>query len=84
MTKVYRFTATWCQPCKNLAKTLEADGFNIPAIDINSPGVEHLLIDFNIRSVPTLVIDYGNNQFIKFTGDKLTEAIKQQLREALN
>ena len=30
MKKVIRFTASWCQPCKMLAKTLEDVHTNLP------------------------------------------------------
>jgi glutaredoxin len=72
MIKVYRFTASWCQPCKALAKTLEAKGFDVPAIDVDSESSKALMDEYSIRSVPTIVIDYGSNTFKKITGGNPT------------
>jgi len=37
MKKILRFTASWCGPCKTLAKTLESVETNIPieVIDVD-------------------------------------------------
>lgn len=54
MKTIYRFTATWCGPCKTLAKVLEGEdlGVNIEVIDIDEN--RELCEKFNIRGVPTL------------------------------
>jgi glutaredoxin len=83
MTKVYRFTATWCQPCKALAKVLESDGLDIPAVDIDSAEAKPLMALYNIRSVPTIVIDAGEGQITKFTGAGLSSQAKAIIRDAL-
>lgn len=56
MKEVIRFTASWCQPCKALAMNLEgADiGFPITVVDIDiNPEVA---IEYQVRSVPTMVL----------------------------
>jgi glutaredoxin len=58
MVKVYRFTASWCQPCKTLAKALEARGLDVPTIDVDSEGAKELIDHYGIRSVPTIVVDH--------------------------
>lgn len=54
--KVLRFTASWCQPCKMLAKTLEGITIDYPieAIDIDEH--QDLAIQYGVRGVPTLVM----------------------------
>jgi glutaredoxin len=83
MTKVYRFTASWCQPCKALAKVLEAENINIEALDIDSAEAKPLMALYNIRSVPTIVIDAGEGQITKFTGAGLSSQAKDTIRDAL-
>ncbi len=59
------FTATWCQPCKQLKKTLAHLLDNNPGIkknilinelDIEEQSSQHLLIKHKITSVPTLIL----------------------------
>ena len=56
MRKVLRFTASWCQPCKMLARTLEdiSTDYPIEVIDIDES--EELAIQYGVRGVPTLVM----------------------------
>ena len=78
MSKVLRFTASWCQPCKGLAKTLADIGTNIPieVIDIDEPGDTPII--YGIRGVPTLIkLDENNTEVGRLVGmqtkEKLTE-----------
>lgn len=77
VNKIYRFTASWCNPCKMLAKYLEgADlGYPIEVVDIDVfPEVAEL---YGIRSVPTLVAVDSNGVAVgKMIGLKSTEQIK--------
>ena len=56
MRKVLRFTASWCQPCKMLARTLEdiSTDYPIEVIDIDEN--RELAIQYGVRGVPTLVM----------------------------
>ena len=56
MRKVLRFTASWCQPCKMLARTLEdiSTDYPIEVIDIDEN--RELAIQYSVRGVPTLVM----------------------------
>jgi thioredoxin 1 len=56
MKKIYRFTASWCQPCKALAKNLEAANLEIPIEVIDIDVFEDVAVEYGIRSVPTLVL----------------------------
>ena len=55
MRKIYRFTASWCGPCKMLAKMLEGEdlGVDIEVVDIDEK--RELCEQYNIRGVPTLL-----------------------------
>ena len=56
MRKVLRFTASWCQPCKMLGRTLEdiSTDYPIEVIDIDEN--RELAIQYGVRGVPTLVM----------------------------
>lgn len=78
---VYRFTASWCQPCKSLAKNLEMYGISLPTYDIDDPSVRPLLEKFEIRSVPTIVIEDNNGIVEKFIGPTLSNELRVKLKE---
>lgn len=59
--KIYRFTASWCQPCKALAKNLEAANLSNPIEIIDIDENSDMAIQYNIRSVPTLMLE-GNTE----------------------
>lgn len=54
--KILRFTASWCQPCKALAKNLEEAKLDIPIEVVDIDVFEDVAIDYAIRSVPTLIL----------------------------
>ena len=56
MKKVYKFSATWCGPCKMLAKTLSTVESPIPIEEIDIDANPTLTQQFKVRGVPTLVI----------------------------
>jgi thioredoxin 1 len=62
MKKIYRFTASWCQPCKALAKNLEAANLEIPIEVIDIDVFEDVAVEYGIRSVPTLVLKNEGTQ----------------------
>lgn len=79
--KVLRFTASWCGPCKMLAKVLEdvETDKEIKVIDIDEE--QDLAKLFNIRSVPTLVmIDEGKEEVKRLNGLQS----QQQVEEWIN
>jgi len=53
--KILRFTASWCEPCKALSKTIERIDTEVPIQVIDIDDQPELAQHFNIRSVPTLV-----------------------------
>ena len=58
MKRVIRFTASWCQPCKTLAKNLETVN-NVKRIPIEVIDIDvnpELAMEYGIRSVPTLIM----------------------------
>ena len=70
MKKVIRFTASWCQPCKVLAKNLESvnNVHNIPIEVIDIDVHQELAVEYGIRSIPTLVMKEENIEVKRFSG----------------
>ena len=78
--RILRFTASWCQPCKMLAKTLEDINTGIPIEVIDIDVNQEMAIDFGVRGVPTLIMMDGNNEVKRHVG----MSTQQKLEEWLN
>ena len=48
MKKLYRFTASWCQPCKALSKNLEEAKLDIPIEVIDIDVYDDIAIEYEI------------------------------------
>lgn len=69
--KVLKFYAEWCSPCKGLTMIINGakDKINIPIEEVNIDDNVFMTTQFNIRSVPTLVIvDEQENEIKRHTG----------------
>ena len=66
--RVLRFTASWCQPCKMLAKNLESINTEIPIEVYDIDERTDVAMDFGIRGVPTLVMMEGNTEIKRMVG----------------
>jgi thioredoxin 1 len=69
--KVLKFYAEWCAPCKGLTMIINGakDKINIPIEEVNIDDNVFMATEFNIRSVPTLVIvDDQENEIKRHTG----------------
>jgi thioredoxin 1 len=76
MRKVLRFTASWCQPCKAMAKVLEDIGTDMPIEVIDIDEQSELAVDYGIRSVPTLVMIDENIEVRRMVGLVTKEKLK--------
>lgn len=68
MKRVLRFTASWCGPCKMLAKNLESINTNIPVEVIDIDVHNEVAIDYGVRGVPTLVMLDENTEVKRLVG----------------
>jgi thioredoxin len=71
MTKVIKFSATWCGPCKTLAPIYNEAKSEIldvafQEIDVDSDSAS--AIKYNVRSVPTIVIEKDGNEVKRVSG----------------
>ena len=74
--KVFKFYAEWCGPCKVQSQIIKAAGDKIttPVVDVNIDENLALATDFEVRSVPTMVlVDDKENEIKRHVG-VMTEA----------
>ena len=76
------FSATWCGPCKQFKPIMEElsnEGYNIEFID----GDENsdLAIEYNIRSIPTTVIEKEGKEINRLVGVKSKEEMIDELTD---
>ncbi len=76
MKKIVRFTASWCGPCKMLAKTLEQIETDVPMEVIDIDEQPELATEFGIRGVPTLVMVEDNVAGKRLVGNKTIQEIE--------
>lgn len=70
ITKIEKYGAHWCGPCKQLDKTLDqVKGVEIVKYDVDTS--EDLVIEKGIRNVPVLIFYNENNEEV----DRLTGAV---------
>lgn len=56
MTKVLKFQADWCQPCKMLTRTLEDLKTDIPIEVVDIDENRDLAVTYGVRGVPTMIM----------------------------
>lgn len=77
MKKVIRFTASWCQPCKMLAKSLEDIQTNLPIEVVDIDKESDVAIEFGIRGVPTLVMVEDGSVLKRLVGMKNSKELQE-------
>ena len=90
MLVVKRFTAEWCQPCKQLApvfKELQNEMTNKPdqlqfqTIDVDQN--RDAAVEANVSSVPTVILEKDGEQVYRFSGVLPKSVIEGQIRKFL-
>ena len=79
--RVLRFTASWCQPCKMLAKNLESINTEIPIEVYDIDERTDVAMDFGIRGVPTLVMMDGNTEIKRMVGMQALKDLENWFNE---
>lgn len=79
MKTIYKFSATWCQPCKSLTQHLATKGISLEEYDIDNPANKALMEKYNIRSVPTVVVDDGE-RVQTFVGSTMTPELLEAVK----
>jgi len=78
--KVLKFSASWCQPCKMLSKTIEGMTIETPIEEVDIDDNQELAVEYKVRGVPTLVMLDDDKEVKRITG----ALSSTQLEEWLN
>lgn len=79
-----KFAATWCAPCKVVAKTIdkvkpEFAEVNFQEIDVDDH--PNLAKDYKIRSVPTVIVFRSGEEVTRLVGSVKIDALRKVLRD---
>jgi len=79
--RVLRFTASWCGPCKMLAKNLEEVNTNVPIEVVDIDVHTDVAMDYGVRGVPTLVMLDGNTEMKRLVGMQSLKQLEDWLND---
>lgn len=80
MKKIIYFSAKWCGPCttfKPVVEQLQASGVHVTKVDVDENTT--LATQFNVSSVPTMIIVEDGIVKTRFSGVKTYQYIMQLL-----
>ena len=80
MKTVKFFSATWCGPCqtfKPIMNEIANEGHSVQFIDIDQQG--DLARQYNVRSVPTVVIEQNGSEVNRLIGATTKRVILENL-----
>ena len=77
--KVLKFSASWCQPCKMLSKTIEGMTIETPIEEIDIDDNQELATEYKVRGVPTLVMLDDDKEVKRTTGALSTKQLEEWL-----
>ena len=74
------FSATWCGPCKAFKPVMNEiadEGYSIEFIDVDQE--QNKAVKYNVRSVPTTVIEENGVEVTRFVGAIPKQQVLQKL-----
>ena len=74
------FSATWCGPCKAFKPVMNeiaGEGYSIEFIDVDEE--QNKAVKYNVRSVPTTVIEENGVEVTRFVGAIPKQQVIQKL-----
>ena len=80
MKTIKYFSAAWCGPCKAfkpVMNEIKSEGYYVEFIDIDM--LTDLAQKYNVRSVPTVVIEEGGVEVDRFVGSIPKQQVLQKL-----
>ena len=84
MLTVKRFTASWCQPCKQLAPVFselqnEMTDVQFQTIDVDAN--KDVALESNVSSIPTVIFEKDGFPVYRFTGVLPKSVIEGQIKK---
>ena len=80
MKTIKYFSATWCGPCqtfKPVMNEIASEGYSVQFIDIDQSS--GLTESYNVRSVPTVVIEENGSEVDRFIGSIPKQMVLEKL-----
>lgn len=77
MKNLVIFKAHWCQPCKQLAKTVSTLDLGIPINTIDIDADPTATTEFNIRGVPTVLLMDDMQVVKRHTGSMTAKQLEE-------
>lgn len=82
MAKLLKFQASWCQPCRQLTKTMDSMDIQIPTEYVDIDSDPSIAVEYGVRSIPTLIlIDEHSVALRRLQGPQQKDAIQEFLGE---
>jgi thioredoxin 1 len=84
MITVKRFTASWCQPCKQLIPIIEQIQREMSSVNFETVDVDanpDIAIKYNVRSVPTLVFEKNGQEINRTLGVQTKSVIAEIIKK---
>ena len=80
MKTIKYFSAAWCGPCKTfkpIMNEVAGEGYSVQFIDIDQSSA--LAEQYNVRSVPTTVIEENGIEVERFIGATSKQSVLQRI-----
>lgn len=80
MIKVIKFSSTWCGPCKALSPVFNEVRSQMPDVSFQEIDVDQnsdLAIKYNVRGVPTIVIEKDGQEVTRKSGMMMNAVLTQ-------
>ena len=80
MKTLKNFSATWCGPCKTFKPVMNeiaGEGYSVQFIDIDQSS--SVAEQYNVRSVPTVVIEENGAEVDRFIGAISKQAVLERI-----
>lgn len=81
------FSATWCQPCKALAPTIDAvaDEYNgrLAVYKVDIDAAPNATTQFGISGVPTCIFFDGGKEVDRFQGNLDLRSVKERVEKVV-
>lgn len=82
-----KFAATWCSPCKMIAKNIDKIKTEFPEVKFQEVDVDDdpdIAKNYKIKSVPTVIVFKDNEEIIRLIGAVKIDALRKAVRDIVN